>query len=308
MSTTTAESTRTTRRGYPAENKGPKNTVGDKAFATVAHILLIIWSIIVILPMLWMVMSSFKTSSEIFQSPFSLPANWSFENYESAWDRTDIGSAFINTIGVVGLALFLVMLLGSMCSYVLARFRFRGSQLIYWAMLAGLTFPVILAVVPLNLIMQRTGIIGANSIIPAPYGLVVAYVAFALPFTVFFLYAFFKQLPFELSEAAQLDGAGNWRTFFQVMLPMARPGLASIAIFNFLGLWNQYLLAVTLNPAAPENRVLAQALGAFLGTAGYNINYGALFAALVITVVPILIVYIIFQRQLQGSVSQGTSR
>ena len=138
-------------------------------------------------------------------------------------------------------------------------------------------------------------------------GLIITYVAFALPFTVFFLYAFFRGLPGEISEAAAIDGAGEWRTFFSVMLPMAKPGMASVAIFNFLGLWNQFILPVALN-TNESNWVLSQRLAAFASAMTYQVDFGALFAAVVITVVPVLVVYIFFQRQLQGSVTQGTMK
>jgi N-acetylglucosamine transport system permease protein len=230
-----------------------------------------------------------------------LPKAFSFANYISAWDTAGIGTSFFNTVVVVGCSLVLVMVLGAMCSYVLARFQFFGNRAIYYLMLAGLTFPVFLAIVPLFFILRSLGLLNTLQ------GLITVYVAFALPFTVFFLFAFFRALPEEIYEAAQLDGAGEWRTFFQVMLPMARPGMASVAIMNFLGLWNQFILPVALN-TDQSKYVLSQGMASFASQAGYSVDYGALFAAVVITVLPVLIVYIIFQRQLQGSVAQGTSR
>ena len=274
---------------------------GDKAVATSSHALLAIWSIIVIVPFLWVVLSSFKTTEEILASPFALPANWSFDNYVNAWTDAGIRSFFLNTVIVVASALVLVMLLGAMCAYVLARFKFPGSRFIYYLMLAGLTFPVFLAIVPLFFILKNAGLLNT---LP---GLIMVYVAFALPFTVFFLYAFFKALPDDVYEAALMDGAGDWRAFFQIMLPMARPGMASVAIFNFLGLWNQFLLPVALN-TDQRRYVLTQGMAEFASQAGYAVDFGALFAAVVITVVPVLIVYLIFQRRLEGSVSQGTFR
>src|SRR5690625_5221073 len=225
----------------------------DRRVMGSAHILLALWAAIVILPMLWTLMSSFKTDTEIFSSPFALPGEVYLDNYVRAWTEHIIGSYFINTILVVGAALVLVMLLGAMCSYILARYEFPGRMGIYYLMLAGLTFPIFLAIVPLFFVMDNLGI-GDTGIRDTLPGLIIVYVAFALPFTVFFLYAFFRSLPVEMSEAAQVDGAGHWRTFFQVMLPMAVPGMASVAIFNFLGLWNQYLLPVALN-RSEERRV-----------------------------------------------------
>ena len=276
-------------------------TGGDKAVEATSHVLLAIWTIIVIVPFLWVVLSSFKTTKEILASPFSLPAHWQFDNYAHAWTDAGIRQFFLNTVIVVGVALVLVMLLGAMCAYVLARFTFRGSRFIYYLMLAGLTFPIFLAIVPLFFVLKNLELINT---LP---GLIMVYVAFALPFTVFFLYAFFRTLPDDVYEAALIDGAGEWRTFFRIMLPMARPGIAAVAIFNFLGLWNQFLLPVALN--TDQNRyVLTQGMASFASQAGYAVDFGALFAAVVITVVPVLIVYVIFQRRLEGSVSRGTFR
>ena len=276
-------------------------TGGDRAVEATSHVLLSIWAIIVIVPFLWVVLSSFKTTKEILASPFSLPAHWQFDNYAHAWTDAGIRQFFLNTVIVVGVALVLVMLLGAMCAYVLARFKFPGSRFIYYLMLAGLTFPIFLAIVPLFFILKNIGLINT---LP---GLIMVYVAFALPFTVFFLYAFFRTLPDDVYEAALIDGAGEWRTFFRIMLPMARPGMAAVAIFNFLGLWNQFLLPVALN-TDQSRYVLTQGMASFASQAGYAVDFGALFAAVVITVVPVLIVYVIFQRRLEGSVSRGTFR
>ena len=278
-----------------------ERTGSDKAVEATSHVLLSIWAIIVIVPFLWVLLSSFKTTKEILASPFSLPAHWQFDNYAHAWTDAGIRQFFVNTVIVVGVALVLVMLLGAMCAYVLARFKFRGSRFIYYLMLAGLTFPIFLAIVPLFFILKNLGLINT---LP---GLIMVYVAFALPFTVFFLYAFFRTLPDDVYEAALIDGAGEWRTFFRIMLPMARPGMAAVAIFNFLGLWNQFLLPVALN-TDQSRYVLTQGMASFASQAGYAVDFGALFAAVVITVVPVLIVYVIFQRRLEGSVSRGTFR
>lgn len=289
------------REGRTALVHQPKSGMSDKLVGLISHTVLLIWSLIVIVPLLWTVVTSFKTTNEIFSSPFAPPENWNFDNYVRVWTTAGIGGYFFNTVIVVGSALIIVMMLGSMCAYVLARFAFPGRKAIYYLMLAGLTFPVFLAIVPLFFTLKNIGLLNT---LP---GLIIAYVAFALPFTVFFLFSFFKTLPNEIAEAAAIDGAGEWRTFFQVMLPMAKPGLASVAIFNFLGLWNQFGIPVALNTKT-ENYVLSQGLAAFSSQAGYAIDFGALFAAVVIVIVPVLVVYVIFQRQLQGSVSQGTSK
>jgi N-acetylglucosamine transport system permease protein len=294
MTTTAADRTEVV-----AGSRAPgKRSREGKGVATTAHIALILWSLLVILPLVWTVLSSFKSTQEVLGNPLALPGKLRFGNYATAWTTAGIGRYFTNTVIVVASALVLVMILGAMCAYVLARFTFPGNRLIYYSMLAGLTFPVFLAIVPLFFVLKNLSLLNT---LP---GLIITYVAFALPFTVFFLHSFFKQLPGEIYEAAQIDGAGEWRTFFSVMLPMARPGMASVAIFNFLGLWNQFLLPVALNTDS-NNYVLSQGMASFASQAGYAVDFGALFAAVVITVAPVLVVYIIFQRQLQVSVTAG---
>ncbi len=281
------------------ERPAPRKTIWtDKTVSRISHVALIGWVVVICAPLLWVLMSSFKTTQQIFGSPFTLPTSFNFDNYVSAWTTANIGSYFFNTVIVVGFSLVIVMLLGAMCAYYLARYEFKGSRVIYYLMLAGLTFPVFLAVVPLFQTLRGFGLLNTFP------GLIITYVAFALPFTVFFLYSFFRTLPQEIAEAAMIDGAGPWRIFFTIMLPMAGPGMASVAIFNFLGLWNQFLLPIALNTNT-ANYVLSQGMASFASQAGYAVNFGALFAAVVITVVPVLITYIIFQRQLQGSVQTG---
>ena len=300
MSTSTSTSTRPEQSVAPTA-RDRRRSHGDRAFAGVAHIVLVVWTLAVVLPLLWTVYSSFKTSREILTSPFSMPSEWNLDNFITAWTEAGIGRYFVNTLIVVGGALFLVMLLGAMCAYVLARFEFPGRRIIYYGMIAGLTFPIFLAVVPLFFVLMNMGLRGTY------IGLILAYVGFALPFTVFFLYAFFRQLPEEIAEAAAIDGAGDFRTFFQIMVPLATPGLMSVTIFNFLGLWNQYLLPVVLN-TDEDKYVLAQGLKSLQAQQGYESDWGAMFASVTITILPVLIVYVIFQRQLQGGLGPSTDK
>ncbi|WP_446665098.1 carbohydrate ABC transporter permease [Flexivirga sp. B27] len=279
-----------------------KREPGEIGILIGSHIVLLFWAVIVVLPLVWTFFSATRSTSEIFDGPWTLPSDlWGniSSNFSAAWNDSGLGRDLLNTLIVVSIALVLVMALGSMCAYSLARFPFRGSRLVYYLILAGNTFPIFLAIVPLFFVLKNIGLLNTFP------GLILTYVAFAFPFTVFFLYPFFRALPAEIAEAAELDGAGDWRTFVQVMLPMAKPGIAAVAIFNFLGLWNQFLLPVALN-TKEKNYVLSQGMYNFVSSAGYEVNYGALFAGVVITVVPVLIAYIIFQRQLQGSLSQGT--
>lgn len=271
---------------------------GERLVGATSQGMMLLWMVVVLLPLAWTVMTSFKTTKEIFASPFSPPEELQFENYVNAWTDAGIGRYFFNTVIVVGGALVIVMLLGSMMAYALSRFRFPGRFIIHKLVLAGMTFPIFLAVVPLFFVLRNVGLL---STLP---GLVITYTAYALPFTVFFLMPFFEDLPQDMAEAAAIDGASEWRIFFQVMLPMATPGMASVAILNFVGLWNQFILPVVLNQEQ-NNFVLAQGMQEFSSRAGYDVDFGAMFAAAVMTILPVLVVYLVVQRQLLASVSQG---
>lgn len=301
MTTTTTEAKARVTPAVPTVRQRRGAPAGERVTNGAAQVLLALAVVVVVIPFLWTVMSSFKTSAQIFASPFSFPDTFHFENYVNAWTQAGIGTFFVNTLIVVGGALVGTMLLGSMCAYYLARFKFRGNRAIYWMMVAGLTFPIFLAIVPLFFILKSIGLLGT---LP---GLALTYTAFALPFTVFFMVPFFQALPTSVNEAAALDGAGEWRTFFSVIVPMATPAISTLSILNFVGLWNQFLLPVALNPDT-RKYVLTQGMASFASQAGYSIDFGALFAAVVMTVVPVLIVYLVFQRALSGSVVVGTNK
>ncbi len=142
---------------------------------------------------------------------------------------------------MVGCSTLGTMLLGSMAAYVLARFEFFGNRFIYFLFVGGMAFPVVMVLVPLFFVTKNLGILNT---LP---GLILVYIAYSLPFTVFFMTSFFRTLPTSVAEAALVDGASHTRTFFQIMVPMAKPGIISIGIFNVLGQWNQYLLPLVLN-------------------------------------------------------------
>ncbi|MFC8273438.1 carbohydrate ABC transporter permease [Streptomyces sp. NPDC057271] len=263
-----------------------------------SHGILIIWAIMVVMPLLWAVMTSFKTDRAIFTSPWSLPDRLHFENWSRAWTEAHMSDYFLNTILVVGGSLIGTLLFGSMAAYVLARFDFPGNRFIYFLFIGGMSFPIILALVPLFYVLQNMALL--NTL----HGLVLVYIAYSLPFTVFFLTAFFRTLPTSVAEAAFMDGASHTRTFFQVMLPMAKPGLISVGIFNFLGQWNQYLLPTVLN-TEQDQKVLSQGLVQLAVSQGYKGDWSGLFAGLVMAMLPVLAAYIVFQRQVVAGLTAG---
>jgi N-acetylglucosamine transport system permease protein len=264
-----------------------------------SHGFLALWALMVTVPLLWALWSSFKTSGDILSHPWSLPLHPHAGSWSRAWTKAHMSRYFINTVIVVGFSTVGTMLFGSMAAYVLARFEFFGNRFIYFLFVAGMAFPVVMVLVPLFFVTKNLGIINT---LP---GLVLVYIAYSLPFTVFFMTSFFRTLPTSVAEAALVDGASHTRTFFQIMVPMARPGIISIGIFNVLGQWNQYLLPLVLNQGNTDKWVLTQGLADLAVQQGYQGDWSGLFAGLSIAMLPVLAVYIVFQRQVQAGLTAG---
>ncbi|NES14996.1 MULTISPECIES: carbohydrate ABC transporter permease [Micromonospora] len=285
---------------------------GGRIFNGFSHAFLVVWAVMVLYPLLWVVMSAFKDDSQVIREPLSLiPHKLHWGNFARAWGEGHLGAFFLNTVLVMVGSVTLTMLLGSMAAYALARYEFPGNRLIYYMFLSGLTLPIYLAAVPLFKGVYNTGIsfplLGPNKHLM----LILVYVAWSLSFTIFFMHSFFRTLPDSIAEAAQVDGASHTRTFFSVMLPMARPGLISIGIFNVLGQWNQWYLPTLLMQSVagePKHQVIAQGLIELSVNQGYKSDWSGLFAGVTMAMLPVLIVYIVFQRQVQSGLTAGVSK
>ncbi|UCM90938.1 carbohydrate ABC transporter permease [Streptomyces marincola] len=267
-----------------------------------AHSFLVVWVVMAAGPLIWVAISSLRPHADLVADPFGLPTNLAWENFTNAWTNADIGRYTLNSLIILAGSLTGTMLLGSMAAYVLARFSFRGNRVIHLLFVGGMMFPVFLALVPLFFVLNNFGLLNTRQ------GLIIVYIAYSLPFTTFFLVSFFRTLPTGVQEAATLDGASHTRTFFQIMMPMARPGLISIGIFNFLGQWNQFVLPRVLNVGDPDDAVLPQGLAALMVQQGYEGDWGALYAGVTMAMLPVLVVYVTFQRQVQTGLTAGAVR
>jgi N-acetylglucosamine transport system permease protein len=275
-----------------------RRSLGGATSLAFTHVFLAVWAVMVVFPLIWMLYSSFKSDKEIFFSPWKLPGVLHFDNFARAWNQAQIGHYFVNSVIVVACSIVLTLLLASMTSYVLARYEFWGNRVIYYAFILGITFPAFLALVPLFFVVRGLGLLGTYP------GLILVYVAYSLPFSIFFLTSFFKTLPTEIAEAGLIDGCSHFGIFFRLMLPLATPGLVSIGIFNFVGMWNQYLLPLVLNPDQ-GHFVLAQGLVYLAVSQGYQSDWSALFAGLTIALLPVLAVYVVLQNRLQSGLTVG---
>ncbi|MFD4633033.1 carbohydrate ABC transporter permease [Streptomyces sp. NPDC058284] len=295
MTTTTTSAPRPETVAAP---RGTKET-GGATLNVFSHAFLVLWVVLAAGPLIWVALTAFRPSAEILSDPMGWPASFHWENFSNAWSKASIGRYTLNSLIILAGSLTGTMLLGSMAAYVIARFTFPGNRLVFMLFAGGMMFPVILALVPLFAVMENFGLLDTRP------GLMIAYIAYSLPFTTFFLTSFFRTLPTGVQEAAMVDGASHTRTFFQIMLPMAKPGLVSIGIFNFLGQWNQYLLPLLLNSEDEKAYVLPQGLASLAVSQGYRGDWGALFAGLTIAMLPVLVVYAVFQRQVQAGLTAG---
>lgn len=282
-----------TRSGHPGSMRVSRLLLGLVLLGYAA------WTL---LPMVWVAYSSLKTDAAILREPLAPPA-WAeadFGAYERAWRGSRLGDYFLNSVLVTGVSVALILALAAPAAYALARFRMPLGKAAYALFLAGLTIPAQLAMVPLFFELRALGLLDSR------LGLVLVYAANGLPFAIFILAGFFRGLPRALHEAAVVDGCGEFSAFWRVMLPLARPGLATVAIFQFIGIWKEYFFAFMLVGGGDGGaRTLPLGLANLAITAQYGGDQARLFAGLVVVTLPILLVYVLLQRQLVSGIAAG---
>ncbi|MDX2064742.1 MAG: carbohydrate ABC transporter permease [Fimbriimonadaceae bacterium] len=260
---------------------------------------LILYAMTLLVPIAWVCVSSLKTSAEIFASPWAFPTTPQWKNYAAAWSDNGLSRYFLNSCLVTGASLAVLIPVGSAAAYVLARYPFPGNRLIYTLILGGMMFPNFLVIAPLTDLLRKFGLMNQLS------GLVTVYVAFSLAFTVFVLHGFYQSVPKELEEAARLDGCDDARLYRRVMMPLATPGLVVVTIFNGLGLWNEFNLALVL--ANQESlRTLPVGLANLTMSRQYQADWGSVFAALVIVMAPAFALYWTFRERVQEAMLAGS--
>lgn len=257
----------------------------------------------VVVPMLWVAAGSLKPDSLIFREPFSPPdfAAPEWDNYGRAWAEAHFGTHLWNSALLTLGATLVITYVGALAAYAIARFQHRAAGAVFWVFLIGLVVPAQLSVVPLFFQLRELGLLGTRT------GLFLAYCANGLPFAVFVLAPFFRQLPKALHEAAILDGCTEWGAFWRVQLPLVTPGLASVAIFQAIGLWKEFFLAFMLLSGrdAAALQTLPLALGNLSIAAQYRSDYGMLFAGIVIVSLPVLVAYLLLQRRIEAGLTAG---
>lgn len=261
------------------------------------HLLMLFYAAIVIYPILVMVAASLKSNEEVFSSPLALiPDTWKFSNYADAWQQAQFDIYFRNSIVVAVVSVVFILWFGSMAAYVLARFSFPGNRAIYLLFLAGFMVPIRLAIVPLFIMLREMNLLDTL------WSLIVVNIASGMPFSVFMLVTFFRQVPQDLEDAAVLDGASPFQTYRQIMLPLVRPVLATVGLFHFLAIWNDFFFPLIFI-RTPELRTVPLGVSKFFGE--YTNDWALLFAALSISIIPVLIVYVLASKQFIAGLTAG---
>ncbi len=285
MRTTTA----TTERGAGRTKRGlTKATI---------HGVLFLYTLVALVPIGLIVMNSFKTRKAIFDSPFTFPNSetFSLKGYETVWERANFVRYFLNSFTVTLVAVGLVVLLGAAAAYALAEYRFTGNTFLTLFLAIGVMIPIRLGTVSILKLMVSLGLV--NTLV----SLILVYTAMGIPLAVFILAQFFRQVPQDLKDAARIDGAGEYRVF-ALTLPLVRPGLAAVAVFTMLPVWNDLWFPLILAPGE-STKTVTLGVQVFLGQ--FVSDWQSVLAALTLAAIPILLLYIVFSKQMLSGITEG---
>lgn len=281
----------------------------SKAGKVGIYVALIVLAITIIVPIVWVFMASLKENEQFYGSPWTLPNGLHFENFVQAWTEAEMGSYILNSVIVTALGILLLIVISLPAAYVLARFKFKGSK--FWNILfmAGLFINVNYIVVPIFLMLVDadsflTRTLGHGFFLNNLFVLALIYASTALPFTIYLLSGYFKSLAKDYEEAAYVDGAGYFRTMIQVIFPMAKPSIITIILFNFLSFWNEYIISMTML-TKPALKTLPVGLMNLMAAQRSAVQYGRMYAGLVIVMLPTLILYMCVQKQLTEGMTVG---
>ncbi|HEY8198868.1 MAG TPA: carbohydrate ABC transporter permease [Candidatus Limnocylindrales bacterium] len=279
--------------------RGPtgRSTVARVAPRVIAWLGLLALAMLFFLPLVWMVMSSFKSNAAIFASPFALPEAIDLGRWVEAWEVGQIGRYALNSTIVTLVSVTLILLFGAAAAYALSRFRFRGRALVLGLFALGLLLPLHAYFIAQSSIFTRLEITDTR------LALIIPYTAMGLPLAVYLLKVYLDALPEALFDAARIDGAGDLQVFRYLAVPLLRPGLATVAIFSALACWNEFLLALLY---IQDDALKTIPTGLLAFSSRYVTDYALLFSALSIITLPMIIIYIVFNRHIVEGITAGS--
>lgn len=262
----------------------------------IAHAILITVALSCIFPVFWMFTSSIKSQDEIFTTMNLLPEKPMWQNYAQAWTKAEFGRYFLNSVIYTVLGVFGIVFISSLAAYGFARLDMWGKNIIFYVLISALLIPVPGIFVPLYVLLKNLNLLDTRT------GLLLCYISGGLAFGIFLLRSFFEELPKEIEEAALIDGASKFGIYWRIALPLARPALATLVIFNSLSIWNEFLLAlVVLQDKA--KMPIQRGLMVFQGT--HITDYPLLMAGLTIATIPVLVVYLLMQKHIVKGIAAG---
>ncbi|WP_346663867.1 carbohydrate ABC transporter permease [uncultured Merdimonas sp.] len=275
-------------------------------FKVIVYAALIIMTISIIIPVAWVFMASFKRNAEFIgkgTNPWALPEQLQWQNYVTAFVDAEMGKFFLNSVIITALSLVLLLVIALPAAYALSRFDFKGKKILNIAFMAGLFVNVNYIVVPIFLMLSGANrMLGVEFFLDNRFILSLIYASSSLSFSIYLLSGYFKTLPKGYEEAAYIDGCGYFRTMVKIMIPMAKPSIITVILFQFLSFWNEYIIAFTL---MDENSTLAVGLKNLMAVERTATNYGIMYAGLVIVMIPVLILYVCVQKQLTKGMTLG---
>ncbi len=266
-------------------------------------VLVALWLVLIVVAALWIapflfiIFTSLKTNSTVMgASAFAPPTNPDWTNYAAAWTRGKFSTTVFNSAVITVVKVPLGLAISAMAAYVLSRIEFRGARAIFLLIVFGTMIPFQVLLAPLFTLVNGFGLINTK------LGVILPYLAFGIPYQVFVLHGFFKELPRELSEAALIDGASHFSIFWRIFLPLSLPPLAALLILDFVATWNEFAMALVI---LQDNSTWTLPLGLMSFQSQFSRDYGQLNAAIVMTVLPATIVYMIFQRYFVSGLTAG---
>lgn len=266
------------------------------------------FAISILVPVGWVFLASIKKNSEFYGSPWTMPEGFHIQNFIDAFQKARMGEYLLNSVYTTALAIIILLVVAIPAAYVLARYQFKGSSFLKSLLKAGLFINVSYIVVPIFLMLLDADkvirqISGNGFFLDNLFILALIYASTALPFTIYLLTSYFETLPVDFEEAAFIDGAGYFKTMIKVMIPMAKPSIITVILFNFLAFWNEYIIALTLLPG--DNKTLPVGLMDLMTAQRAAANYGQMYAGMVIVMLPTLILYMIVQKRLTEGMTLG---
>lgn len=269
----------------------------NKGFKLIIYVFLFVWLIVTGYPLLFLLQNSFKGKMEFITTPaWSLPETFNFENYNHVAIESGFYRYFLNSVFVSVVSVILIVIAASMAAYAIAKIKFRFSNVVFMLFVAGMMIPIHSTLIPVYKMTLSLGLYDKLA------GLIGPYVAFSLPISIFILTGFIRDIPHELEEAAIIDGASYYQIYRRIILPLTKPAISTITIYNLTMLWNEFVYALVLT-SSPENRILT--MGLFEFQSAYGMDIPRTLTALLLSVLPLIIMYIFFQKRIIKGMTAG---